>query len=120
MGLSEKPAAAPGMIETTGGLQHLDLGKIHTLFKKYPNVKLCLSGHLHVIDRVDYFGVSYLSNPAVCGNWWKPTPHLDRFGEMYTTLDLFKDGTFDVQYVDYGWTPEPDPVKPTTAATMRV
>jgi len=27
---------------------------------------------------------------------------------MYTLLDLFDDGTFDVAHVDYGWLPEPE------------
>ena len=45
-----------------------------------------------------------MTNPAVCGGWWKGL-HRGVFGEMYTLLDLHADGTFDVEHVDYGWTP---------------
>jgi hypothetical protein len=84
---------------------HLDSKRFGQLFLQHPNVRLCLSGHLHQIDRADYRGVTYLTNPAVCGNWWKGK-HLGAFGEMYTVLDLHPDGTFDYQHVSYGWTPE--------------
>jgi 3',5'-cyclic AMP phosphodiesterase CpdA len=89
---------------------HLDVKRLGQLFEKHPNVKLCVSGHLHQIDRADYRGVTYVTNPAVCGNWWKGD-HLGAFGEMYTMLDLHADGTFEIERVDYGWTPE---VAPTT------
>ena len=87
---------------------HLDVKRIGQLFARHPNVKLCISGHLHQIDRAAYLGVTYITNPAVCGNWWKGL-YRDVFGEMYTLLDLHADGTFDVQYVDYGWTPVAPP-----------
>jgi hypothetical protein len=75
---------------------------------KHPNVKLCVSGHLHQIDRADYRGVTYVTSPAVCGGWWAGN-HVDIFGEMYTILDLHADGTFDIDYVDYGWVVQPAP-----------
>jgi len=50
---------------------HVDAAKIKDLFAKHKNVKLCLSGHLHLVDRVDYNGVTYLCDGAVCGGWWK-------------------------------------------------
>lgn len=83
---------------------HLDVKKFGALFKKYRNVKLCVSGHLHEIDRADYLGVTYATNPAVCGNWWQGL-HRGVFGEMYTVIDLHPDGTFDIERVDYGWVP---------------
>ena len=46
---------------------------------------------------------------------WKGL-HRGIWGEMYTLLDLHPDGTFDVEYVDYGWTPvTPPATAPTTA-----
>jgi 3',5'-cyclic-AMP phosphodiesterase len=81
---------------------HTDVKRIGKLFSQHPNVKLCISGHLHQIDRAEYRGVTYMSNPAVSGGWWKGK-HLDAFGPMYTMYDLNADGTFVVQYADYGW-----------------
>lgn len=84
-----------------GAWMHLDARKIKDLFLKHPNVKVCLSGHLHLIDRVDYNGVAYLCNGAVCGSWWKGANQECREG--YALVDLFSDGSFESQYVEYGW-----------------
>jgi 3',5'-cyclic AMP phosphodiesterase CpdA len=83
------------------GLMHTDCLRIKDLFAKHPNVKLCLSGHLHLCDRVDYNGVSYLCNGAVSGNWWGGR-HKD-CDEGYAVLNLYDDGTFENEYVKYGW-----------------
>ncbi len=66
-------------------------------------VRACISGHLHQVDRVDYNGVSYLCDGAVCGAWWK-----GKNGECdngYALLNLYSDGTIEREYVTYGWTP---------------
>jgi 3',5'-cyclic AMP phosphodiesterase CpdA len=83
------------------GLMHTDCVKLKDLFAKHSNVKLCLSGHLHLVDRTDYNGVTYLCDGAVSGNWWKGR-HKD-CDEGYAVLDLYDDGSFDHQYVKYGW-----------------
>jgi len=82
-------------------LMHTDCVRFKDLFAKHPNVKLCLSGHLHLIDRVDYNGVTYLCNGAVSGNWWGGR-HKD-CDEGYTVLNLYDDGSFEHEYVKYGW-----------------
>ena len=38
----------------TGGDMHTDNSKIIGLFYKYPNVKLCLSGHIHLREKLVY------------------------------------------------------------------
>lgn len=86
-----------------GAWMHVDAKRIRTLFDKHPNVKLCLSGHEHLWDRVQYNDVTYVCNGAVCGNWWKG-PYHQTF-EGYGVVDLYADGTFDVQYLNYGWKP---------------
>ncbi len=78
-----------------------DFERIKKLFLENPQVKVCLSGHMHLLDRVEYNGVTYLCNGAVCGNWWKGK-HKD-CGEGYAIVDLFGDGSFENQYVGYGW-----------------
>jgi 3',5'-cyclic AMP phosphodiesterase CpdA len=87
---------------------HMDVRKLGQMFARNPQVKLCISGHLHQIDRVEYRGVTYMTNPAVCGGWWTHN-HMDivppGFGAGYTMLDLHADGTFDAEHIDYGWRP---------------
>ncbi|MBX3388010.1 MAG: metallophosphoesterase [Phycisphaeraceae bacterium] len=82
-------------------LMCIDYGRLKKLFLENPQVKLALSGHMHLIDRVDYCGVSYFCNGAVSGNWWKGK-HKE-CGEGYAIVDLFDDGTFENRYVGYGW-----------------
>ena len=90
-----------GNFEISGSLMHTDCIKLKDLFAKHANVKLCVSGHMHLIDRVDYNGVAYLCNGAVSGNWWKGR-HKD-CDEGYALVDLYDDGSFDHEYVKYGW-----------------
>jgi 3',5'-cyclic AMP phosphodiesterase CpdA len=87
--------------EISGGLMHIDSHKLRQLFLKNPHVKLCLSGHIHLVDRVEYDGVTYLCNGAVSGSWWKGAHHRCQPG--YAMLDLFDDGTFTNTYETYGW-----------------
>ena len=65
------------------------------------NVKLALSGHTHLLDRVDYLGVSFICDGAISGNWWGG-PYQD-FQEGYGLFDLYPNGAFEHRYVDYGW-----------------
>ena len=85
-------------------VMQIDTRKIKGLFLKHPNVKLCLSGHLHLVDRVDYLGVTYLCNGAVSGGWWKGPSQ--EFEPGYGVIDLYADGTFENKYVTYGWKPQ--------------
>ncbi len=94
--------------QTSRGKVCMDAIRITSLFEKYPCVKACLSGHIHVQERIDFQGVAYLCNGAVCGNWWKAnkndgTPHVNRAAEGYALVDLFEDGTLACGYRTYGW-----------------
>ncbi len=88
----------------SSGLLMADGRRTRSLFAKHPNVKVCVAGHMHRIDRVDFLGVSYLCNGAVSGNWWKGAHHECREG--YAVIDLFDDGSFENRYVTYGWKAE--------------
>jgi len=79
----------------------VDAKELVELFRQHPNVKLCLSGHLHLVERVEYSGVTYICTGAVSGNWWKG-PHIN-IPEGYGLVDLYDNGTVDYQYVTYGW-----------------
>lgn len=85
----------------SGGVMHIDAIRMQQLFLKFPNVKLCLSGHLHLVDRVDYTGVTYFCDGAVSGAWWKGDHHECKNG--YAMLNLYDDGSFEREYVTYGW-----------------
>lgn len=96
-----------GQNERTGtwmvpaALMHSDARRIKDLFRKHPNVKLCVSGHEHLLDEVVYNGVTYACNGAVCGSWWNGDYQECTYG--YAQIDLFDDGSFTNRYVPYGW-----------------
>lgn len=87
----------------SGGMVHVDHPRFQKLFARYRNVKACLSGHLHIVERVDLGGVTYLCNGAVSAGWWKGLHRGTDFG--YAVVDLHPDGSIDCRYVPYGWTP---------------
>lgn len=80
---------------------HADASRLVKLFRSRGNVRACLSGHMHLIDRVDMNGITYLCNGAVCGAWWKG-PN-DDCEAGYAIVDLFEDGSVERSYVTYGW-----------------
>lgn len=92
---------AKGDWEISGGLMHTDYARLNTLFQKHPHVKACISGHIHLVDRIEFNGVKYFCNGAVSGAWWKGDHKGCKPG--YAVLDLFEDGTLTNEYVPYGW-----------------
>lgn len=91
----------PGF-QVSGQLVHTDHARLQALFAKHRNVKACLSGHLHVVERVEHAGVRYFCNGAVSSGWWRGLHRDTDFG--YAAVDLFADGTVEARYVPYGWT----------------
>lgn len=81
------------------GDQHKDARQLKDLFYKTGNVKLCLSGHMHYIDAVDYIGVKYICSGSASASWWGGI--LDEFPHVYTIIDLYEDGGLDYQFVYY-------------------
>lgn len=69
------------------------------LFREAGNVKLVLSGHTHMQDRVDFGGTTYICAGAVCGGWWNGANQ--GFGPAFPILELREDGTFTHSYVDW-------------------
>ena len=65
------------------------------------NVKLCVSGHIHLLDHVEFMGMHFVCDGAVSGNWWGGP--FQEVPEGYGVFDLFADGSFEHQYVTYGW-----------------
>ncbi|MEX2670802.1 MAG: hypothetical protein WD294_01690 [Phycisphaeraceae bacterium] len=80
-----------------------DVERLHKLFRKYPNVRLCLSGHFHAVDHVEYLGIHHICGGAVCADYWrKPLPYAPEHEAGFGVVDLFDDGSFEYRYVDYG------------------
>ena len=88
-----------GTWQVPGAWMHADSREITELFYQYPNVKLALSGHVHLRDLVEYNGVTYCCNGAVSGAWW--AGKYQHTAPGYATIDLFDDGTFSNQYAQY-------------------
>jgi 3',5'-cyclic-AMP phosphodiesterase len=86
-----------------GSWMHVDARRIKDLFLQYPNVKACLSGHIHLVDQVQYNGLTYCCNGAVSGAWWDGPNQECQTG--YALVDLYDDGTVHNQYVTYPWAP---------------
>ena len=100
-GFFKGPSQKDGNWNVLGSRMLIDARRIKDLFHKHKNVKLCLSGHQHMVDRVDYLGTSYLCNGAVSGGWWRRDQ--EEFGPSYGVIDLYSDGTFDNKIANYGW-----------------
>lgn len=82
---------------------HQDVVKIFNLFRQHPNIKLCLSGHYHQVDYCRYLGIHFICGGAVCADYWRrPLPYRTEHEAGYGIVDLYRDGTFDYRFVDYG------------------
>lgn len=90
-----------GNVVIEEGHVHSDAAAIVGLLTKHPNVKTCLSGHLHQVEHVEIKGIHFHCNGAVCGAWWKGKNR--GFAEGYALVDLFDDGSYECRYVPYGW-----------------
>ena len=88
-----------GAFVLNAAAMHLDVKRLKDLFHRHPNVKACISGHVHLVDEVRYLGVRYCCNGAVCGGWW--TGPFQEFPPAYALIDLFADGTFENTIVPY-------------------
>ncbi|MBN2209790.1 MAG: metallophosphoesterase [Sedimentisphaerales bacterium] len=100
-----------------GAWMHLDARRLKDLFLKHPQVKLCLSGHLHLVDHVVYNDVHYICDGAVCAGWWKGD--YQECDEGYGVVDFYADGSFAHRYVSYHWVAEPEPVQPVAQRPSR-
>jgi 3',5'-cyclic AMP phosphodiesterase CpdA len=98
---SERKHQQGADITVSHNRMHVDYRELDELFVGYPNIKLCLSGHIHLLDRCDYNGITHICDGAVCGDKWNgPRQHTP---EGYGLIDLYSDGTFEHRYMAYGW-----------------
>ena len=78
---------------------HIDARRFRHLFLQYPNIRLCLSGHTHQYEVLNYLGVQFMTNGAVCGNWWQGA-YMD-FPQAYVMINLYEDGSADSSFIPY-------------------
>jgi len=90
-----------GNWEVPGSWMHIDARRIKDLIYQYPNVKVAVSGHVHLVDRVNYLNVQYLCNGAACGAWWKGS--YQEFAPAYALIDFYDDGSVEPELVCYNW-----------------
>ncbi len=64
------------------------------------NVKLVLSGHGHVRERIELVGITHIQSGAVCGMWWKGPVFGD--AEAFGVVTCHGDA-FDYRYQEYDW-----------------
>ena len=88
-----------GELLTKRNQMHTDFFKLKNLFKSYPNIRVCLSGHVHLQDEVKYLGITYYCNGAVCGAWWRGA--FQDFPPAYAIIDYYDDGSFERCFVNY-------------------
>jgi 3',5'-cyclic AMP phosphodiesterase CpdA len=84
-----------------GSWMHEDALALTDLFLKHPNVKTCLSGHMHQVERIDFQAVSYICSGAVSAGWWGGTFRQCDYG--YSLVELFPDGRVEFAYETFGW-----------------
>ncbi len=80
-----------GDLKIQRNLMHTDFLVLKKIFAKFSNIKVCISGHIHLQDEVNYLGIKYYCNGAVSGNWWKGS--FQEFAPAYAVMELFDDGS---------------------------
>jgi len=88
-----------GDLKIQRNLMHTDFLVLKKIFQQYPNIKLCISGHIHLQDELNYLGIAYYCNGAVSGNWWKGS--FQEFAPAYAILELHDNGSFQRTIVNY-------------------
>lgn len=90
-GLFFDKTEANGDLKIQRNLWHTDFLSLKKIFLKYPNIKACISGHIHLQDEVEYLGINYYCDGAVSGNWWNGT--FQEFAPAYAVMELYDDGS---------------------------
>ncbi|MDR6782816.1 Icc protein [Pedobacter africanus] len=92
---------------TWEGGQHGDHKELKKLFYKHRDkVKVCLSGHQHLLDEAVYNGVRYHCNGSMSGFWWgkgdekSARPYFyQESSPGYALLKLYEDGRVENEYI---------------------
>lgn len=95
----EDYAAPPAIPPKHHALSVVNAYEVLPLFDRY-NVIGVFQGHTHVLERVEWHGVPYITGGAVSGNWW----HGTRYGtpEGFMVVDV-ANGSVTTRYETYGF-----------------
>lgn len=80
---------------TTNGFEVLQLLKRH-------GFKLLLQGHKHVYEEVLSAGMQIVNGGAISAAWWGGA-FREGTEEGFVLVNTYKDGSYDWEYIDYGW-----------------
>lgn len=91
-----------------GGM-HSDYKELKKLFYDHRDkLKLCLSGHNHLLDSVSYNGVQYCCNGAMSGFWWEKgneksagKSYVEETPPGYAVITLYEDGSAENRYIPH-------------------
>jgi Icc protein len=86
-------SGAPPNRVVTNNTEVLDLFGNHNLI-------LVLQGHLHVSERLQWRGTTFITGGAICARWWRGPWHGTEEGFNIITL---QGNQIDWQYIGYGW-----------------
>jgi len=98
-GLFFNKTEANGDLKIQRNLMHTDFLALKKIFLNYPNIKCCLSGHIHLQDELEYLGIKYYCNGAVSGNWWGGA--FQEFAPAYAVIELYDDGRSERTMMKY-------------------
>lgn len=82
-------------------LLHVDSRRITDMFRAYPNIRCCLSGHIHLQDEVIYREIPYFCNGAISGDWWSGP--FKGFDPGYAVFTFGDDGSVKREMLTYGF-----------------
>jgi len=83
-----------------GAWMHIDAKSLINLFQKHENIKVCISGHIHLVESLLYQNIHYHCSGAVSGNWWKDEPY-ENTHKGYGLFELYENGSHTFKYVTY-------------------
>lgn len=98
-GLFFEKTETNGDLRIQRNLMHTDFLALRKLFAKYPNIRSCISGHIHLQDEVEYLGIKYYCNGAVSGNWWKGS--FQEFAPAWALMEFYEDGSTKRTMMNY-------------------
>ncbi|MGQ0737934.1 MAG: metallophosphoesterase family protein [Bacteroidota bacterium] len=99
-GLFFDKTEANGDLLVKRNLMHTDFFALKKIFLQHPNIRVCISGHIHLQEEIEYLGIKYYCNGAVSGNWWKGS--FREFEPAYAVMELFDDGSSQRSMIKYG------------------
>lgn len=98
-GLYFEKTEANGDLMIKRNLMHTDFLSLRKIFANTPQLKCCISGHIHMQDELTYQGIKYYCNGAVCGNWWKGA--FNNFEPAYALMEFYDDGRTKRTIINY-------------------